>query len=236
MTIKGKLYLIPSLLGGNNYTYCLPPDFSEILKNIKHFIVEDIRTARRFLKYGNYKEQFDDIEFFLLNKHTAPEAFASFLTPAEQGNNIALISEAGCPCIADPGAIIVEMAQKSNIKVVPLIGPSSIILSLMASGFNGQNFAFLGYLPITPNERIQKLKEIEACIYKNDQTQIFIETPYRNQKVLQDILNVMHKNLKLCIACNITLPDEFIVTKSIADWKKNLPDINKKQSVFLLYK
>ena len=233
---KGNLYLVPSLLGGDNYSFCLPPDFKGILKNIKHFIVEDIRTARRFLKYGGYIDNFDDIIFYLLNKHTSPEEYSAFLTAVDKGFDIALISEAGCPCVADPGALIVEMAHQKNLRVISLVGPSSIILALMASGFNGQCFAFLGYLPIQPNERIKKIKELESCIFKNNQTQIFIETPYRNQKLLQDIIATGSPNLKLCIACDVTLGDEFIKTKTITEWKKNIPDVNKRQVVFLLYK
>jgi len=233
---KGKLYLIPSLLGGDNYSFCLPPDYKTIIKDIKHFIVEDIRTARRFLKHGGYIDNFDDITFYLLNKHTTPEEYSTFLTVIEKGFDVALISEAGCPCVADPGALIVEMAHKKNIKVIPLVGPSSIMLALMASGFNGQNFAFLGYLPIKPIERIKRIKELENIIYRNNQTQIFIETPYRNQKLLHDIITTASNNLMLCIACDVTLGGEFITTKSIVEWKKSIPDVDKRQVVFLLYK
>ena len=233
---KGNIYLIPSLLGGFNYTYCLPSDFSLILKNIRHFIVEDIRTARRFLKPGGFLDNFDDVTFYLLNKHTPPEEYSGFLKDIEEGFNVGLLSEAGCPCIADPGAMIVEIAHEKNIKVIPLVGPSSIMLALMASGFNGQNFAFLGYLPIKPNERISRIKELENNIFKNNQTQIFIETPYRNLKLFQEIIASANKNLKLCIACDLTLDAEFIITRTIADWKKFTPDIDKRQVVFLLYK
>jgi len=233
---KGNLYLVPSLLGGDNYSFCLPPDYKTILKNIKYFIVEDIRTARRFLKHGGYIDNFDDITFYLLNKHTSPEEYSAFLAAIDKGFDMALISEAGCPCVADPGALIVEMAHKKNIRVIPLIGPSSIMLALMASGLNGQNFAFLGYLPIKPNERIKKIKELESTIYRNNQTQIFIETPYRNQKLLQDIISTCSGNMKLCIACDVTLGEEFIKTKTIAEWKKCMPEVNKRQVAFLLYK
>jgi len=233
---KGHLYLVPSLLGGKNYTFCMPPDYKEILKDIKHFIVEDIRTARRFLKPGGYVDSFDDITFYLLNKHTTPEEYSAFLSAVDKGFDVALISEAGCPCIADPGSMIVEMAHKKNIRVMPLVGPSSIMLAMMGSGFNGQNFAFLGYLPIKPVERIKKIKELESYILRNNQTQIFIETPYRNQKLLLDIMASCSLHIKLCIACDVTLEEEFIKTKTIAEWKKNVPDINKRQVVFLLYK
>jgi len=231
---KGTLYLVPNLLGGGNYDYCLPHNYGTILSNIHFFIVEDIRNARRFLKYGHYISSFDDVVFLLLNKHTQAETYSSFLLEAEKGHDIAMISEAGCPCIADPGAIIVEMAHHKNINVKPLVGPSSIILALMASGFNGQNFCFNGYIPIKPYERQKKIKELEKKALHDKQTQIFIETPYRNQKLFEDILNTAHHNTKLCLACNLTLDDESIKTHTIAEWKRIKIDINKKQLVFLI--
>jgi len=236
MKKSGNLYLIPSLLGGQNFNYCLPPDLKNIVSPLKYFIVEDVRTARRFLKPSGLINSFEDINFFILNKHTAFNEIASFLSPALQGYDMGMVSEAGCPCIADPGAFVVQLAHEKNINVVPLVGPSSIVLSLMASGFNGQNFAFIGYLPIKQNERIEKIKEIEKNIYKHNQTQIFIEAPYRNQVLLEDILKTTNKNTKLCIAIDLTLENEYIKSKTIAQWQANIPHINKRQVVFLLYK
>jgi len=233
---KGSLYLVPSLLGGDNYDYCLPAIYKEILPKIRYYITEDIRTTRRFLKPGGFAANFDDAVFFVLNKHTRYEDLLSFLEPVEKGCDMALMSEAGCPCIADPGNIIVEMAHQKGIRVIPLVGPSSIMLALMASGFNGQHFTFRGYLPIKQTERIKKIKEIEADLYKNSCTQIFIETPYRNQVLFDDILKSAMPHTKLCVALNISLPDENIITKTITDWKKQDPDMNKKQAVFLMYK
>lgn len=232
--MKGTLYLMPALLGGDNYKSCIPEIAWDFLKNIKYFIVEDIRTARRFLKYGGFLQSFDEVTFFLIDKHTDPNVFPSYLNPAEQGHDIALLSEAGCPCVADPGALIVINAHQRDIEVKPLVGPSSILLALMASGLNGQNFSFLGYLPFKPYERKKKIKELEILAKKNFQTQIFIETPYRNQSLLVDILNAAFPDTQLCIACNLTLADEFVKTKQISEWKKKMPDINKKQTVFLL--
>lgn len=232
--MKGTLYLMPALLGGDNYKSCIPETAWDILKNIRYFIVEDIRSARRFLKYGGFRQSFDEVTFFLIDKHTDPDEYASYLNLAEQGHDIALLSEAGCPCVADPGAVIVENAHLRNIQVKPLVGPSSILLALMASGLSGQNFSFLGYLPFKPYERKKKIKELEALAKKNNQTQIFIETPYRNQSLLIDILNTAYPDTQLCIACNLTLVDEFVKTKPVREWKKKLPDINKKQVVFLL--
>lgn len=234
--MSGLLYLIPSLLGNENYEDYLPNRHRKILPSAKYFIVENIRTARRFLKHGGYIDNFDDITFFILDKHTKAEDYSIFLNPAKQGHNIALLSEAGCPCIADPGAIIVDMAHKENIKVVPLIGPSSIMLALMASGFNGQNFVFHGYIDIKTNERRKRIIEIERAIYNKNQTQIFIEAPFRNQALFEAILKTAKPHSKLCIAMDITLENEFIKTLSIQEWRKKNININKRQAVFLMYK
>ena len=171
-----------------------------------------------------------------MNKHTSPEKFSEYLIPLSAGNDIGIISEAGCPAIADPGADVVRLAQEKNYKVVPLVGPSSILLSLMGSGFNGQSFSFLGYLPVQEEDRVKTLKKLERKVYAEEQTQIFIETPYRNMKMLSDILTHCQPNTKLCIAVDITLETEFIRTKTIQDWKKSLPDLNKRPCIFLLYK
>ncbi|MDD3877803.1 MAG: SAM-dependent methyltransferase [Bacteroidales bacterium] len=233
---KGNLILIPSLLGGSNYSYCMPPDFKKIISGLKYFIVEDIRTARRFLKPAGFVSDFEEVTFSLLNKHTEENTLNSYLEPALNGHNIGLISEAGTPCIADPGSQIVSIAHHKKVRVIPLVGPSSIILALMASGFNGQNFAFLGYLPVKSPERKKKIKEIELEMYRKNQTQIFIETPYRNQSLLSDILDVSQKDTRLCIAADLTLPTELITTLSITEWKKNIPELHKRLVVFLLFK
>ena len=234
--MKGKLYLIPATLGESDVHMVIPSNVIEIVKTLDEFIVEQEKTARHFLKSIGYESSLDSIILHPLNKHTSHEDILIYLDNAIKGKNIGLLSEAGCPCIADPGNIIVQMAHQKQIQVVPLVGPSSIYLSLMASGFNGQNFAFNGYLPIDKNERVKKIKELENIVYSKSQTQIFIETPYRNNQLVQDILKACNKETKLCIASSISTTDESIATKSIAQWQNKLPDLNKKNSIFLLYK
>lgn len=233
---KGKLYLIPSTIGETKIDRVIPTYNSEIINNIDYYIVEELRTARRYLKKAGIKKAIDELTFYTLNEHTKSENIINYLEMIDKGNNIGLLSEAGVPCIADPGADIVRIAQEKKIEIIPLIGPSSIILSLMASGFNGQNFAFLGYLPIDKKLRTDKLKEIEKNIYQNNQTQIFIEAPYRNNQLIEAILNSCRNDSFLCIASEITSENEFIKTKSIAEWKKTKYDFHKKNTVFLLYK
>jgi len=230
------LYLLPVTLGETPIDSVLPPYNKEIIVQIKHFIVEDVRSARRFLKKVDKEIDIDTLTFYPLNKHTSAEKFSEYLIPLSAGNDIGIISEAGCPAIADPGADVVRLAQEKNYKVVPLVGPSSILLSLMGSGFNGQSFSFLGYLPVQEEDRVKTLKKLERKVYAEEQTQIFIETPYRNMKMLSDILTHCQPNTKLCIAVDITLETEFIRTKTIQDWKKSLPDLNKRPCIFLLYK
>lgn len=232
----GNLYLLPSSLGGKDTNKILPNYNTLIMNQLKEFIVENERTARRFLKSAGYTQPLNELNFHILNKHTNIADYPTFLESVVNGQDIGLLSEAGAPCIADPGASIVKIAHQKKIKVIPLTGPSSIILSLMASGFNGQNFTFHGYLPIGNNARAKKIKEIEKAIFKEDQTQIFIETPYRNMKLLDSILKNCSNNTTLCIACDITLESEFIESKTIYQWKKNFPEINKRPSVFLLFK
>ncbi|MDD3078228.1 MAG: SAM-dependent methyltransferase [Paludibacter sp.] len=230
------LYLIPTSLGETDLNYILPVQNSTIITELKYFIVEDVRTARRFLKKVNSEIVIDDLTFFVLNKHTSPEEISTFLKPMQAGNDMGVISEAGCPAIADPGADVVAIAQNNNFRVIPLVGPSSILLALMASGFNGQSFAFNGYLPIQPNDRSKMLKKLENRVYAESQSQIFIETPYRNMKMLHDILNCCQPNTQLCIAADITLGTEYIKTKTLKNWKNNLPDLNKRPCIFILYK
>ena len=230
------LYLLPVTLGDTAIEKVLPSYNREIIVGIKHFIVEDVRSARRFLKKVDADINIDELTFYPLNKHTSPEDIAGYLTPLAQGNAMGVISEAGCPAVADPGADVVAIAQRRNLKVVPLVGPSSIILSVMGSGFNGQSFAFHGYLPIDPADRTRRLKELEARVYSENQTQLFIETPYRNHKMLEDILKTCRPQTKLCIAANITCEGEYIRTKTVKEWKGHLPDLNKIPCIFLIYK
>lgn len=230
------LYLIPVTLGDTPLESVLPAYNKEIILGIKHFIVEDLRSARRFLKKVDREIDIDTLTFFTLNKHTSPGELSEYLKPLIAGNSVGIISEAGCPAIADPGADIVAIAQQKGLKVIPLVGPSSILLSVMGSGFNGQSFAFHGYLPIDSGERIKKLKSLEQRVYAEDQTQLFIETPYRNLKMVEDILNNCRPQTKLCIAANLTTADEYIKTKSVKEWKsKKLPELSKIPCIFLLY-
>lgn len=230
------LYLLPVTLGETTIESVLPPYNKEIILQIKHFIVEDIRSARRFLKKVDREIDIDALTFYPLNKRTTPEEISGYLKPLIAGMSMGVISEAGCPAVADPGADVVAIAQRKNLKVVPLVGPSSIILSVMASGFNGQSFAFHGYLPIDPSERIKTIKHLEQRIYAENQTQLFIETPYRNNKMAEDILNNCKPQTKLCIAADITCEGEYIKTKTVKEWKGKLPDLTKTPCIFLLYK
>lgn len=231
------LYLIPVLLGDTTVDSVLPPYNKSVILGIHHFIVEDVRSARRFLKKVDRDIDIDQLTFYELNKHTQPEDIAGYLKPLSAGESMGVISEAGCPAVADPGADVVSIAQKKGLKVVPLVGPSSIILSVMASGFNGQSFAFHGYLPIESGERTKKLKLLENRIYNEHQTQLFIETPYRNGKMIEDILRDCRPQTKLCIAAGITCAEEYIRTKTIKEWKgERIPDLSKIPCIFLLYK
>lgn len=223
-------------LGDTEIERVLPSFNMEVIKSVKYFIVENIRTTRRFLKKVDRDIDIDSLSFVELNKHTTPESISTYLEPLEKGNSIGVISEAGCPAIADPGADVVSIAQRKGLKVIPLIGPSSILLSLMASGFNGQSFAFHGYLPIEKGDRVKKIKALEQLVYSEHQTQIFIETPYRNNKMIEDLISVCRPQTKLCVAANITCDDEFIRTMSLKDWKKSIPELSKIPCIFLIYK
>ena len=235
--METALYLLPVTLGDTAIDKVLPAYNAGIIREIKHFIVEDVRSARRFLKKVDREIDIDTLSFYPLNKHTSPEDISGYLNPLAEGHSMGVISEAGCPAVADPGADVVAIAQRRNLKVVPLVGPSSIILSVMASGFNGQSFAFHGYLPIEPNERSKRLKELEGRIYSEHQTQLFIETPYRNHKMLDDILKACRPQTKLCIAANITCEGEYNKTRTVKEWKGTaLPDLSKIPCIFLLYK
>ena len=234
---SAALYLIPVTLGETEINQVLPCYNHDVIVNIKHFIVENIRSARRFLKKVEKSIDIDELTFYELNRHTDRKFISEYLKPMEAGFDVGIISEAGCPAIADPGADVVAIAQKKGLKVVPLVGPSSIIMSVMGSGFNGQSFAFNGYLPVEVPERIKALRKLENKVYNEDQTQLFIETPYRNGKMFETIINALKPNTKLCIAAGITCAEEYIKTRTIAEWKKNpLPDIGKIPAIFLLYK
>ena len=235
MNISPALYLIPVTLGDTSISQVLPDYNHDIIIEIKHFIVENIRSARRFLKKVEKSIDIDELTFYELNRHTDRKIIGEYLKPLEQGQSVGIISEAGCPAIADPGADVVAIAQTRNFKVVPLVGPSSIIMSLMGSGFNGQSFAFNGYLPVDVPGRIKALKKLENKVYNEDQTQIFIETPYRNSKMMETMLQALRPTTKICIAAGITTPQEFIVTKTVEKWKKGpLPDFEKIPCVFLI--
>lgn len=236
--METALYLIPVELGETPVSQVLPSYNHEVILGIKHFIVEDVRSARRFLKRVDKDINIDELTFYPLNKHTSPKDIAFYLEPLTKGLCMGVISEAGCPAVADPGADVVAIAQRKRLKVVPLVGPSSIILSVMGSGFNGQSFAFNGYLPIEPGERTKKIKQLETRAYVESQTQLFIETPYRNHKMIEELLHTCRPQTRLCIAAGITCENEYIRTLSIQDWKKekNIPDLSKTPSIFLIYK
>lgn len=234
---KGILYLIPTTLGDTAETAdVIPVKVNQVINTIDEYIVENEKSARQYLKKMGIKKPLQEIILHPLNQHTEVKDISGYLNAIEEGRNIGIISEAGCPGIADPGGIVVKRAHEKNITVCPLVGPSSILLALIASGFNGQNFAFNGYLPRERPDRIKKIKELEKTAQQKSQTQLFIETPYRNVPVLDDILSSCDGATLLCIACDITLPTEFIKTKTIAAWKKQVPDINKRPAIFLIYK
>lgn len=226
--------MIPITLGDTPVNQVIPEFNNNIINEIDVYIVENIKTARRFLKKAGIVKAIDELTFFELNKRTHESELPTFLQPISTGKNIGVLSEAGCPGVADPGADIVALAQQKNIKVVPLIGPSSILLALMASGFNGQSFCFNGYLPKDQKDRIRKLKELEKTAKHKQQTQLFIETPYRNTHVLEDILKNCFSTTKLCIAVDITLPSEQIITKTVEDWATTNINLQKRPCLFLI--
>lgn len=234
--MQASLYLIPVTLGDTELRRVLPEYNRDKISGIRHFIVENVRTARRFLKKVDPSIVIDELTFYELNKHTSPEQVAGYLQPLGKGEDMGVISEAGCPAVADPGADVVAIAQRKNYPVVPLVGPSSIILSVMASGFNGQSFAFHGYLPIDTAERTTTIKKLEGRIYSENQTQLFIETPYRNHKLVDELIRTCRPSTRLCIASNITCEDEYIHTRPVKEWAGKVPDLSKKPTIFLIYK
>ena len=230
---KGKIYLFPMTLGDSSIDAVIPKEVQQQIKETKYFIVENIRTTRRYLKKIDREINIDALHFEVLNKHTNPNEIKAFLSPALEGNNIGIISEAGCPGIADPGSEVIALAHELNIEVIPQVGPSSILLALISSGFNGQQFAFNGYLPKESSNRKKKLKKIEQLAL-NGTTQIFMETPFRNNQLLEDVFSVCMSNTKLCIASDITLPTALIQTKRIKDWQNNIPNLKKRPTIFIL--
>ncbi|MCP2045683.1 SAM-dependent methyltransferase [Pontibacter sp. HSC-36F09] len=238
MKKTGTLYLIPTILADDTADQVISPQVKDTVSRLRYFIVENLRTARRFVKSICPELVIEQLNFVQVDKDATPAQVQASLKPLlEQGIDAGIISEAGCPGIADPGAEVARYAHQKGIRVVPFAGPSAILLSLMASGFNGQRFAFHGYLPIEKGPRLQALRNLEKEMLQRDQTQIFMETPYRNNKLLEDLLQTLSGGTRLCIAANITSPEhEFIQTKTIAEWKGKLPDIHKQPAVFLIYK
>ncbi len=231
--MKGRIYLIPVTLGGDDFLKVIPEKVINLTIQLRFFIVEDIRSARRYLRMIDKKFPIDDAVFFELSEHTGESEIEQYLQPVLNGSDMGIISEAGLPAIADPGAMIVALAHRRGITVTPLSGPSSILLALISSGFSGQNFTFNGYLPIKPADRISKLRELEKRAAEGF-TQIFMETPYRNQKMLESILKTCHSDTHLCIAADITLPTESIRTMRISEWKKELPSLDDRLAIFLI--
>ena len=232
----GKLYLIPTTLGEMQPEDVLPQTIKRSIDFIDHYIVENEKTARRFIKSVHPEKKQSELKVSLLNKHTEESEYLKMINPLLNGMNIGLMSEAGCPGVADPGAVIVKIAHEKGIQVVPLVGPSSILLAIMASGMNGQSFAFNGYLPIDASEKRNAIKQFEKLSQEKNQSQLFIETPYRNNKLVDDLIQILHPQTHLCIACDITLPTEFIKTKTVNEWKKNKVDLHKRPCIFIIHK
>jgi 16S rRNA (cytidine1402-2'-O)-methyltransferase len=232
--VNGKIFLIPVTLGGDDFRKVIPQQVLEITTSLRYFVVENLRSARRYLRLIDKSFPIDETQFYELNEHTNDSEISSFLAPVLKGNDIGLMSEAGLPGIADPGTNLIWAAHKKNIKVVPLSGPSSIIFTIISAGLNGQNFTFNGYLPVKQSDREAKLKEIEKRS-GNGEAQIFMETPYRAQKMFDSVLAVCHPETRLCIAADITLESEFIKTKRISDWKKEIPLLNDRLIIFVLF-
>ncbi len=231
------LYLIPVTLGPTPLDRVLPAYNREVILGIRHFIVEEIRTARRFLKQVERTIDIDALTFSPMGKHADAALFSRYLEPLRRGEDVGVISEAGCPAVADPGADVVAIAQREGLRVVPLVGPSSLLLAVMASGFNGQSFAFHGYLPIDPSARAKRIKTLEARAAAENQTQLFIETPYRNARLFADICSACGPGTRLCVAAGLTTEQEFVRTLTVAEWRRRgLPDLAKVPAIFLIYK
>lgn len=235
--MEPALYLIPVTLGATPLEQVLPAYNRSVILGIRHFIVEEVRSARRFLKQVDRNVDIDALEFYPIGKHADAARFARYLDPLRQGHPMGVISEAGCPAVADPGADVVAIAQREGLRVVPLVGPSSILLAVMASGFNGQSFAFHGYLPIDPAARARRLKQLEALTVSENQTQLFIETPFRNAKMVADILRTCRPQTRLCIAAGLTTPEEYVRTLTVKQWQgTKIPELSKVPAIFAIYK
>jgi 16S rRNA (cytidine1402-2'-O)-methyltransferase len=237
----GKLYLIPITLSNPGETTVVPEDvlphtIKRTIDFVDYYIVENEKTARKFIKSIHPEKKQPDLKISVLNKHTEIAEHNDFIQPLLRGENIGLMSESGCPGVADPGAVIVKLAHEKGIQVVPLVGPSSILLAIMASGMNGQSFAFNGYLPIDKNDKKQALKSFERLSQEKNQSQLFIETPYRNNKLMEDLLQILQANTYLCVACDITLPTEYIKTKTVNQWKKEKADLHNRPCIFIIHK
>lgn len=236
ITFLGKLYLIPTTLGEMNPEDVMPQTIKRSIDFIDDYIVENDKTARKFIKSIAPDKKQAELRLSLLNKHTESSDYQKMMQPLLEGRNVGLMSEAGCPGVADPGAVIVKLAHEKGIQVVPLVGPSSILLAIMASGMNGQSFTFNGYLPIDASEKKSTLKQLERNSFEKNQSQLFIETPYRNNKIFEDMLTTLQPNTHICVACDITLPTEFIKTRTVNDWKKNKVDLHKRPCIFIIHK
>ena len=233
--MPAALYLIPVTLGETSIEQVLPPYNHEVIMGIRHFVVENIRSARRFLRQTDKAFPIDDCTFFEMGKHADEKQFSQYLQPLREGKPVGVISEAGCPAVADPGADIVRIAQREGLRVVPLVGPNSMIMAVMSSGLGGQSFAFNGYLPVDASDRSKRLKSLESRAWTEGQTQLFIETPYRNEKMFQALLSTLRPQTRLCIAAGITTDNEYIRTLSISEWKRTkLPDLSKVPAIFLI--
>ncbi|MDR1652058.1 MAG: SAM-dependent methyltransferase [Prevotellaceae bacterium] len=230
-----KLFLIPSPLSEIDFRNVFPEYNLQVISELQVFVVENIRTARRFIKKVFPAAEIDKLRFFELNEHTQPTDLEDIAAMMKTGADTGFMSEAGCPAIADPGKELIAMAQIFDYEVIPLVGPSSVLLALIASGLNGQNFAFAGYLPVKEQERLNAIKKLENRTFTENQTQIFIETPYRNIQLIKDLMQILNPNTRLCIAADLTAQTQFVRTKKVSDWKKSkLPDLNKRPSVFLI--
>ena len=233
---SGRLFLIPTTLGNENPLEVLPEKVKNILQGLDEFIVENEKTARRHIKQLFPKKSQQSLILKSLNKFTEAAELPTFLDACKEGRDMGLMSEAGCPGVADPGAEIVKIAHREGIQVIPLVGPSSILLAMMASGMNGQSFSFHGYLPIDKKARKQEIKFLERLSAEKDQAQIFIETPYRNNQMLQDLVQNLHPETRICVACDLTLSSEFVVTRTASDWKKSKTDLHKRPAIFIIQK
>lgn len=236
MTTFGTLYLIPVMLGETVANEVLPASVLRAVSLIDDYVVENSKVARKFIKAIDPEKKQSILNLFELNKHTDEKEILSFIQPLLEGKNMGLMSDAGCPGVADPGAVIVALAHQKGIKVIPLVGPSSILLSLMGSGMNGQSFTFNGYLPIDKSEKKSMLRNLEKWSFERNQSQLFIETPYRNNQLMEEMTQILHPNTLLCVACDLTLPTEIMLTKPISFWKKHKIDLHKRPCIFIVHK